>query len=164
MTRAMVLSGVVGFVMAVCGTLVGLVVALPAVVQAQASSIRAEQFTVIDPDGAERIRLQTGPGIGAGLGVLDAEHRVRLSARTGGPVAVGGMLADVAGFAVLNPDGTPAAVLGAGRGSQGNLPLTNNLVLFDLQGRPRVALLVAADGTPSMQLLDANGNVTWRAQ
>ena len=79
-------------------------------------------------------------------------------------MALGGMLPDVAGFAVLNPDGTPAAALGAGRGSQGTLPLTNNLVLFDLQGRPRVVLLVAADGTPSMQLLDANGNVTWRAQ
>jgi hypothetical protein len=164
MTRTIVLSGVVGFVMALLGTLIGLLVALPTVVEAQASSIRAEQFTLIDPDGAERMRLQAGPGIGAGLGVLDALHRVRLSVRTGGPAALGGTLPDVAAFAVLNPNGTPAAVLGAGRGAQGNLPLTNNLVLFDLQGNPRVTLLVAEDGTPSIRMLDAAGNVTWSAR
>jgi hypothetical protein len=65
---------------------------------------------------------------------------------------------------VLNPNGTPAGVLGAARGTQGNLPLANVLVLFDQQGSPRVVLEVSEEGTPSIRMLDAAGSVTWSAR
>ena len=164
MTRGIVLAGVTGFLMACLGTVLGLAIVLPAVVEAQVSSIRAEQVAVVGDTGVERLRLQTGPGVGAGLGVLDPEGRVRLSMRTGGPVALGGTLPDVATYAVLNPNGTPAGVLGAARGTQGNLPLANVLALFDQQGNPRVVLDVVEDGTPSIRILDAAGNATWTAR
>jgi len=37
------------------------------------------------------------------------------------------------------------------------------LTLNDQSGHPRARILVADDGTPSISLLDANGNVTWSA-
>jgi hypothetical protein len=46
-------------------------VALPAVVGAQEARIRAEQLIVVGENGADRVRLQVGPGFRAAAGVLD---------------------------------------------------------------------------------------------
>ena len=38
-----------------------------------------------------------------------------------------------------------------------------HVLLNDNQGNTRLRLAVAADGTPSIELLGAQGNVTWKA-
>ena len=72
---------------------------------------------------------------------------------------------DNAGFNVLAADGTTQLVrLGTSHGARGDQPLSNILLLYDWQGQPRVALRVREDGTASIQMLDASGNVTWEAK
>src|SRR5688572_13028944 len=77
MRRTIVLARVAAFVMAFLGSLAALALALPAIVGAQEARIRAEQFTVVGDNGADRIRLQTGPGVGAYVRVLDANGGLR---------------------------------------------------------------------------------------
>jgi hypothetical protein len=38
------------------------------------------------------------------------------------------------------------------------------LFLTDQQGQMRIRLIVDENGTPSMEMLDAAGNVTWQAR
>jgi hypothetical protein len=191
MNRTILLSGVAGFGMAVLGTMLTLAVALPIVVDAQAARVQAERVTVVGDDGAERIRLSAGPGVGAYVQVLDPDGGVRVGINTGGPAVLGGTQLEASNVAVLDPNGTPragigvggpqgidreaggvfvwdsagipAGFLGLGRGPEGGLPLANVLVLNDRLGRGRVVLQVAEDGTPSMRLLDTTGRVTWSA-
>jgi hypothetical protein len=82
---------------------------------------------------------------------------------TGGPSNQGGVLPDAAGFNLSASDGTQIARLGT-RGTGDTYEPGVLLRLADMQGRARVVLTVAPDGTPSIEMLDANGNVTWRAQ
>ena len=59
---------------------------------------------------------------------------------------------------------TSAGFFGLGRGPNGTGPLTKLLILYDDAGQGRLTLSVAEDGTPSIVMRDAAGNVTWRAQ
>jgi hypothetical protein len=52
--------------------------------------------------------------------------------------------------------GKPKTRMSMGRGQDG----TVGLGMMDAQGRPRLLLMVAADGTPKVQTLDENGKVT----
>ena len=163
MRRTVLLSGAASFVMAFLGTMVASTLVVPEAVGAQEARIRAEQFTVVGDNGADRVYLRTGPGANAAVGVADTSGvtRATINAAEGR----GGDNPDDAGFTVYAGDGTtPLARLGTGRGPRGDQPLRNSLSLRDWQGQPRVLLRVLEDGTPSIQMWDASGNVTWEAK
>ena len=52
--------------------------------------------------------------------------------------------------------GGPTRRMVLGRNTDGSV----QLAMDDLQGRPRIVMKVASDGSPSLQMLDANGKVT----
>jgi hypothetical protein len=160
MRRTIALAGLVSFVMAFLGTLLALALALPAVVGAQEARIRAEQFTLVGENGADRIRLQTVPGIAARVQVLDATGGNRVTIATGGPR---GDNPNGAGVTLLTPDGVPVGRLGMGDPDMADEGIVN-LRLRDRARRDRLVLRVDEDGAPSIELRDANGNVTWSAR
>ena len=163
MRRIVFFSGVVSFAMAFLGTLVASTLAVPAVVGAQEARIRAEQFTVVGDNGADRINLHTGPGIAADLEVLDANGVRRAVISTGRSLV--GDAPDNAFFVIWATDGTtPLVAASSARGRRGDRALENRLQLNDWQGRARVVLRVEEDGTPSIQMWDPGGNVTWEAK
>jgi hypothetical protein len=192
MRRTIWLSVAASSLVSILLTALVITLALPGLVDAQATRIRAEQLTLVGDNGADRVQLQPGPGVGAYMRVLDTDGRVRIGIGTGGPAALGGMRPDASAVSVLDSNqtlrasigvggalqtqpesvsfawwdsaGTQAGALGLGRGPQGDRPLSNILVLNDEEGRGRVLLRVADDGTPSIQMMDANGNVTWSAR
>ena len=61
MNRQVIGSGVAAFVMAFLGTVFGLWVAGPAIVDAQASRLAGERLAIAANDGTERVRADTGP-------------------------------------------------------------------------------------------------------
>jgi hypothetical protein len=162
MRRTVIIAGGVSFLMAFLGTVLALTLVLPAVADAQGQRIRAEQVTVVNDNGVERVQVLSGPEQAGGMRVYDTNGTLRLSAVTGANVT-GTNVPDVSSFTVRNSAGVLTSVFGLGRGAQGNSDLTNILVLNDMQERVRIRLRVGSDGTPSMEMLDAAGNVTWRA-
>ena len=149
--------------MAFLGTVVAATLVVPAAVGAQEARIRAQQFTVVGDNGADRVSLLTGPGVGASVGVADTSGVTRASFNAAGSRADDDP--DNAGFTVYADDGTtPLARLGTGRGPRGDQPLRNGLSLRDWQGKDRILLRLDENGTPSIRMLDASGNVTWEAK
>jgi hypothetical protein len=163
MRRTILLSVAASSLVSVLITVLVITLALPAVVDAQANRIQAERVAVVGTNGADRVDLGTGPGAVAAVTVRNAEGRERASMATGGRADLGGVLPDAAGFNLLASDGTPIGRLGT-RGTGNTYEPGVNLLLSDMQGRARVVLTVAPDGTPSIVMQDAAGNVTWSAQ
>src|SRR4051812_33084488 len=159
MKRMLVLCGLTSFAMGFLGTASAFVVFLPTVVAAQDAHLRAEQVAIVGYQGADRIRLAAAPGIAAGMLVLDANGVVRARTATGMGRLGTGDEPTHAGFNVYHENGNSGGRLGVTE-----IPsMRSQLLLNDLEGRARVLLRVAEDGTPTILLLDANGNVIWRA-
>jgi hypothetical protein len=163
MRGAIVLSVAASSLVSVLLTMLVMSLALPAAVDAQATRIQAERVTVVGPSGVERVALSGGPEAHAALSVLNADGRPRATVSTGGPSNLGGVVPDAAGFNLFASDGTSIGRLGT-RGTGDTYEPGVVLRLADMQGRARVVLTVAPDGSPSMQMLDATGTVTWQAQ
>ena len=160
MRRTIVLAGVLSFVSTICGGLVTAWVILPPLVDAQETRIRAEALSIVGA-GSDRAQFVTQwDGGGSELYYLDPDGTRRLVIGVGG-IDVSDQ--DGSGISVFDRSGTAVARFGMGRGPLGNLPLSTSLILWDQDGHPRVRISVAADGTPVMQLLDADGAVTWSA-
>jgi hypothetical protein len=161
MKRTILLTGAVSFVMAFLGAALAVTLAIPAAVGAQEARIRAEQFATIGDNGADRIHLGTGPGGRASVQVLAADGSTpRVTLATGGSLAEGGTNPRGAGIDVFALDGTQVVRLG----TTGPNTLGVQLRLRDQAGRDRVQVSVAEDGTPAIELLDADGYVTWSAR
>jgi hypothetical protein len=133
----------------------------PAVVEAQEGRIRAEAVTVFGDNNVDRVRLQSGPGFAAAMQVLDSQGTVRVQAATGHPRpdADQGQRLAAAGLSIWSQEGTLIGRLGTPQVGEGI-----GVFLFDSEERVRIRLRVAGDGTPSIVMLDAEGNVTWSAQ
>jgi hypothetical protein len=119
------------------------------------ANIRAAEFTVVGDNGADRVILQSGPDHHASMRLLDRDGK-RWAAFT-----IGGGRGDMPGYVglnIFNADSVNIARFGTAPGGRAMQVLLN-----DQQGKPRLRLQVAEDGTPSIELLDADGNVTWRA-
>jgi hypothetical protein len=117
--------------------------------------IRAAEVTIVGENGADRVILQSGPEEHASMRILD-QNGVRWAALT-----IGGGRGDSPGYVglnIFNGEGTALARFGTAPGGR-----AMQVYLNDNQGRPRLRMGVAEDGTPSIELLDADGNVTWRA-
>jgi hypothetical protein len=163
MPRAFAVSVGLPLMMGFVGALLAQTVAIPTLVDAQEARIRAERFTVVGADGVDRIDLATGPGLNVAVQVRDSAGARRAGFNTGGLLA--GNDPDGAGFNVWLADGTtPVIRLGTGRGPTGDGPLRNILFLADQEGRIRIRLVVDESGAPAMEMLDANGTVTWSAR
>src|SRR3954468_12608690 len=159
MKRLIVLCGLMSFAMGFLGTVTALVIMMPTVVGGQDARIRAEQVTIVGDQGTDRIHLQAAPGIAAGMLVLDANGVVRARTATGMGRLGTGDEPTHAGFNVYHENGNSGGRLGVTE-----IPsMRSQLLLNDLEGRARGLLRVAEDGTPTILLLDANGNVIWRA-
>ena len=85
-----------------------------------------------------------GPAALAGTQPLNAELRVIYSGVSGEEIVA---------------TGSPRPAVLVGTDASG-LP---HLTLFDQDIRARVVIAVDPEGNPSIQLLDANGNVIWQA-
>jgi hypothetical protein len=152
------------FIAALIGGLLAVnVVTRPA--EAQDARIRAEQFTMQDSTGADRIQLQNGPGISARVQLLAPDGTSPMvNIATGAGRLTGGQYPHAAGLNVFSPEGTPIGRFGTGNPANDVAPDGLNLLLRDREGRNRIALVIAQDGTPSIELLDDTGKVIWRAQ
>ena len=160
MKRTIVLAGVLAFVSAVLGGLITAWVVLPPLVQAQDARVRVEALSIVGA-GSDRAQFVTQwDGQGSELYYLDPDGTRRLAIGVGG---IDAMDPDGSGISVFGQNGTAVARFGMGRGPLGNLPLSTSLILWDQEGHPRVRVSVAEDGTPIMQLLDADGAVSWSA-
>jgi hypothetical protein len=160
MRRTILLISVTSLLSAALGSVLTAWVFLPPIVGAQETRLRAEALTIVGA-GSDRAQFITQwDGQGSELYYLDPDGTRRLVIGVGGIDAVD---PDGSGISVFARDGTAVARFGMGRGPLGNLPLSTSLILWDPQGQPRVRISVAADGTPVMQLLDADGTVTWSA-
>src|ERR687883_95447 len=106
MLRTILLNGMALFVAAFAGGLLAVNVAsVPAA--AQEARIRAEQFTIQDSTGADRIQLLTGPGISARVQLLAPDGTSpRVNIATGAARLTGGVVPEAAGLNVFAPDGT----------------------------------------------------------
>lgn len=162
MKAAILISGVVSSLVSLIGTIVVLHVVAPSIVDAHEAHVRAEHVAIVDGDGTERATMSSGPGVRAAVRVLSSAGIPRIDMSTGGQVPQGGTVPDQAQFHVYAPEGPallPIAVLGTdirGEGSQ--------LILRDRQGQTRISLRVDRDGKPSIEMWDADGNVTWLAE
>ena len=117
-----------------------------------------------DEQEVDRIRVSQGPGVASGVSVLDGVGNRRVTMATGGTMP--GAVGTVPGSSALEirdaGDGPPRARLGTASASD---PVGEvGLKLRDQENRIRAVLAVAPDGTPYLQFLDAEGNVTWTAQ
>ena len=147
--------------------------ARPVILEAQhlastlmAQSVTAEFMRVVGADflgtGADRIQMGTQwDGQGADIRLVGPDGQTpRLIISSGG---INVPDPDGSGLQIHNQSGIPVARLGMGHGPQGTQPLTNLLFLTDQDGHRRILLSVDQYGTPSIKLLDAQGNITWRA-
>jgi hypothetical protein len=115
--------------------------------------------TLRDPDGTGRVMLSTGPNIASNVRLLDSSGTARITLNTGGADGAS-PVSDYIAFS--DEQGSRVAQLGTAGVAY---PEDRSVLHLDDQaGIARVVIAVAVDGTPSIQLFDANGNVTWSAQ
>jgi len=151
MQRAVILFGAVSFVMALLGTIVGMTLAVPAIVEAQQAKLSGSAVSVIGDNGADRVLLSSGPGAKSQVAALDPSGRNRINLTVGGengnaPANEGVNLDDI--------NGAELARIGTG----GDLtPGRAIMRLSDQAENPRVIESVASDGTPSIALRDDMG-------
>lgn len=155
MKRSMVLMaalcGLVAFAMALSVT----ALLHPGAASAQDRLVAAEGISIVDSSGVTRMVLHSGPDIGAGVDVLATDGTPRLVVQTGG---TRGTSPDSASVNIHRSDGSRVIRLGIEQEQLGG-----RLIFEDDQGKARLAIAVDRDGTPSMTMWDANGNVTWSA-
>lgn len=161
MVRTVVLSVLASSFTSILATSMMLTVARPPEAVAQQTTLRAEQSIAVGPNGADRARLSLGSGSNASLSVQSPDGQTtRVLMGAGGPT---GQAPETADFVLWAQDGTRIARLGT-RDTADSQAAGVDLLLADSQGRIRLDMLVAEDGTPAIHMFDADGNVTWSAQ
>ena len=73
-----------------------------------------------------------------------------------------GQAPETADFVLWAQDGTRIARLGT-RDTMDSHAAGVDLFLADSQGKMRLDMLAAEDGTPAIHIFDANGDLTWSA-
>ena len=167
MRATVLLSGAVSSFVSIIATVVALNILVPSVVEAQQPGIRAGQFSVVDDSDALRALLASGPGVRSEAALFSTDGRLRLAIQTGGGGEQQGSAPDAAGLFVFSQEhpGNPGAW---GESSRPAVVLGTSLTgtalrIRDAEGQFRVQLGVDAEGSPSIQLLDAEGGVVWSA-
>jgi hypothetical protein len=156
MTRTMMQTAMVSLMMGFVGSALAMGLFLPSIVAAQSPQLRADRLVINSEAGSDRVVLKGSPGPAEGaVQLVDVNGKTRVGVDMGGP---DGTIPNAFGFHLRAEDGTIIANLGVVKNATGV-----SLVLSDQQGHGRINLLVDSDGTPSMQMLDADGNVIWSA-
>jgi hypothetical protein len=138
-----------------------------AIAAKQARTIKAQQFVLVDKDGAERGAMEVTADGTADLGLMDATGRnrgefqvtkqgtaaVALYDQHGAQrVVVGEPVAGRRGVAIYGSNGRQLALLSVTDNNE------SNLTLYDPStGRARVGLGVTPEGEPGLALFDKNG-------
>jgi hypothetical protein len=152
--RIIVLSSLVTSALWVTMTALAMVIFFPAIVDAQATRVRAEQVTVVGGDGKELVRLGVPPAPATNYAcaqVIGVEGTVRTAMCNGGgdPFAAGVMVYKQAGSRIARIGTVPGGI--------------SHVILQDNQARNRFVAQLDADGNASIQILGADGNVVWSA-
>ncbi len=158
MVRTLIFSVVISSVTSIVATYLVLALVLPPAVAAQEASLRAEQGIAVGPNGTDRARMALGQGENVTVSVLGTNGQTRALLGTGGPGP--GQQPETADFVLWAQDGTRIARLGT-RETADSHAADVDLFLADSQGRVRLDMLVAEDGTPAIHMFDADGNLTW---
>jgi len=163
MKGAILVSAAVSSLVSIIGIIVALNILAPAVVEAQETRIRAERVVVVDDSGTNRVTMSTGPIVSRSAVSVFSEAGISRAYMS--TVGSGGVDGDAVNLVLFAPEGRLAsgaegiARLGTGAGGAGA-----TFHLADRQGQIRIWLQVDGDGNPSIEMRDASGNVTWRAQ
>ena len=160
MRRTILLASLVTSMVWVAMTAMGLAFVLPSVVEAQANQLRGQSFILVDPDGSDRGALEysTNPQ-GQPISTLrltqDGVLRVRMETGRNGPAAAALTLRDQMEQTRIR--------LGLATSAAGGVGDVDAVDIFDADQRIRVHIGVDGSGSPSIQLLDGDGNVAWSA-
>ena len=156
MHQTMIRNSVVSLVTGFAGAALAMALFMPSIVAAHSTQLRAERLVISSEAGTDRVVLKGSPGPAEGaVQLVDVNGKTRVGDDMGGP---DGTIPNAFGFHLRAEDGTIVANLGVVKNATGV-----SLVLSDQQGHGRINLLVDSDGTPSMQMLDADGNTIWSA-
>lgn len=167
MKRGTLLTAIISSIVSAGLTTVVLLLALlPSIVEAQVARVTAEGLTVVRSDGLEGLTAEVRPDGGGVLQVLGVDGQtVRVQVGAGGTrnCAVGEAGAACraggnAGVSIMHPDGTLATRVGLlGQ------TITPGVQLVDAQGNVRFRASLDLEGNPTVQLFDAEGAVIWSA-
>jgi hypothetical protein len=160
------------FAMALLGTIVAwsFLAAPPADAQpapprpadAPAADLRAHQTLAVSDNVTDRVQLVAGPDNTAALRIFDRDGQLRVHVEMTEEAAAG----VAQGIALWN--GTiPIVRMGSvGRSAElaGRQLSAANLVLRDDTGKDRIRLLVADNGTPSLELIGDTETLVWTVQ
>jgi len=162
MRRSVILTAIVTSVVSTTLTAFVMLALLPAVVAAQVERISTVGLTIVRADGVQGVLADVRPTGGGLLQILGPDGttpRVQVAsggAAAGQPVAPG---PGGAGVNVYNANGVQVGRIGVGASDR---PVVQ-MQLADAQGNVRYRASVDPDGNPTIELLDAEGNVTWSA-
>ena len=162
MRRTMVLSAAASFSSGVLGVLLTLGILAPSLGQAQAVKVQSPAFVLIGPDGADAGALESstnprGEPISSLRLTQNGALRVRMETGRNGPDAAALTLRD-------RSEQTRIRLALATSEEAGAVGDVDAIDIFDRDQHVRVHIGVDGSGAPSLQLLDAEGNVTWSAQ
>ena len=160
MRHRILFAVILPFLSAFLGGSLAVVFGVPSLVAAEEARIRVESLTIVGA-GTDRVRLGTKwDGRASDFTLLAPDGTERLI------IGAGGLAVDDpagSGMNIVAEDGTQVARFGTGHGPLGGLPLTTQMFLNDSSGQTRIRLSVAEDGTPRMFIYDADGGVAWSA-
>jgi hypothetical protein len=162
MRRSVILTAIVTSVVSTTLTALVMLALLPAVVTAQVERLSTAGLTIVRADGLEGLVADvrpTGGGIVRVFGPDGKTTRVQMASGGAGSGQVIQPGAPGAGVNVYDVNGTLVGRLG----THGALNDGVNLQLADAQGNVRYRASVDGDGNPTIELMDAEGNVTWSA-
>ena len=162
MRRSIVLTALVTSVASTTLTALVMLALLPSIVDAQVERLTATGLTIQRADGLQGVLADVRPTGGGLLQILGPDGttaRVQVAsggAAAGQPVAPG---PGGAGVNVYNANGIQVGRIGVGASDR---PVVQ-MQLADAQGNVRYRASVDPDGNPTIELLDAEGNVMWSA-
>ena len=157
MRRNLVLSVVASSVVSTALTALIFTMAMPGLVAAQVDTIRGGQVIAVGDNG-ERVRITPGPGAAASVRIVGTDGQDRV-------IMTQGTDTD-AGFGVRTAGGVNIMRLGTVANDPelaGPLLHSANLILRDDSGGDRIRLLISDAGNPTIELINAAGELVWSA-
>jgi hypothetical protein len=160
MKQTIIVSSLVASIVWLAASAILIELILPSVVEAQATQMRAQAYLLVDSDGADRGALEysTNPQ-GQPISTLrltqNGALRVRMETGRNGPEAAALTLRDQMEQIRIR--------LGLATSAGGGVGDVDAVDIFDADQHVRIHIGVDGTGSPFIQLLDAEGNISWGA-
>ncbi len=162
MKRIIVLSSLVTSAVWLGMSAVAIIFALPSVVDAQAARTTAVGLTVLGADVLAGVVADVRPTGGGTLNILGTDGKTpRVTLGSSGSPPGRDPIPANAGIAINDLNGKQIGRLGTL--DQVSPPVVIGTELRDTQNTVRYRASVGVDGSPTIQLFDADGNVVWSA-